>query len=74
MNLPVTLAGISKAVAEINKPHRDEKQIRLAQVLFEWWWHTGISEESIANRPRWEKCLPHIQAFWMDGAWRAMQG
>jgi hypothetical protein len=71
MNLPVTLAGISKAVAELNKPHRDEKQIRLAQVLFEWWWGRPAVSEFGA---RWENCDPHIQAFWMDGAWRAMQG
>jgi hypothetical protein len=50
------------------KKERDEHQIYTAKLLFEWWWHSGISEESIANRPRWKECLPEIQAFWMDGA------
>ncbi len=74
MNLPspARLAAFGKAVDDLNKPHRDDRQTHIARLLFEWWWHTGISEESIANRPRWDKCLPHIQAFWMDGAWRVM--
>ena len=69
MNLPVTLAGISKAVAELNKPYRDQRQIEIAQILFEWWWR--VSNDGEYN-PRWESCLDMIQAFWMDGAWRVL--
>ena len=42
-------------------------QIELAQTLFEWWWGRQPYD------PSWEKCDPHIQAFWMDGAWRVGQ-
>lgn len=69
MNLPLTLAGISKAVREINKPHRDQRQIEVAQILFEWWWRVSNDGE---YSPRWESCLDTIQAFWMDGAWRVL--
>lgn len=48
----------------------DLQQIKIAQTLFEWWWR--VSNDGLYS-PRWEKCEDHIQAFWMDGAWRVMQ-
>ncbi len=69
MNFPLTLAGISKVVREINKPHRDQRQIEAAQQLFEWWWIR--SNDGLYN-PRWEECAEDIQAFWMDGAHRVL--
>ncbi len=71
MNLPLTLAGISKVVAEINKPYRDQRQIDVAQRLFEWWWVRPSVQQ---YAPRWESCTEDIQAFWMDGAHRVLSG
>jgi len=52
---------------------RDEHQIAIAQEMFEWWWATGISTESVATMPLWDNAHPRIQAFWMDGAWRVLR-
>ena len=71
MNLPLTLVGISKVVREINKPYRDQRQIDVAQRLFEWWW---VRPNVQKYTPRWESCTPDIQAFWMDGAHRVLSG
>ena len=68
---PQALAGLSKAVIEMNKPYRDQRQIDVAQRLFEWWWVR--SNDGLYN-PRWESCLDTIQAFWMDGAHRVLSG
>lgn len=51
----------------------DAYQIEVAKELFEWWWQTGISPESIAVMPQFDAAADRIQAFWMDGAWRAIR-
>ncbi|MCK5651820.1 MAG: hypothetical protein KAJ42_10600 [Gemmatimonadetes bacterium] len=48
----------------------DLLQVAVAQELFEWWWR--VSNDGRYS-PRWEKCEDHIQAFWMDGAWRTLR-
>jgi hypothetical protein len=72
MNLPspARLAAFGKAVDDLNKPYRDERQIEVAKILFEWWWRVSNDGE---YSPRWESCLDTIQAFWMDGAWRVLR-
>ena len=45
-------------------------QIEVAKELFEWWWGRPDVHK---YAPRWEDCTPEIQAFWMDGAWRAIR-
>jgi hypothetical protein len=48
----------------------DAYQIEVAKELFEWWW---VRPNVQQYAPSWEKCDPTIQAFWMDGAWRAIR-
>ena len=48
----------------------DFDQIVIARELFEWWWVCGTPQ--LPSQPTWEACADHIQAFWMEGAWRVM--
>jgi hypothetical protein len=47
----------------------DEAQERAGRLLFEWWWNVGKEGEGLISH--WHDCTEQIQAFWMDGAWRA---
>jgi len=85
-NLSLTLAGISKAVRELNRPHHESQQEKVGKLLFEWWWGTSDQpsgcclwskdgvEPMTGVEPKWEDCTDHAQAHWMEGAWRVMNG
>lgn len=50
----------------------DFEQIRIAKIIFEWWWQVSrrnlFPPDMLA--PLWEDAIPEAQAFWMEGAWR----
>ena len=48
----------------------DLDQIVIARELFNWWWQCGTPQ--LPAQPDWANCKEHIQAFWMEGAWRVM--
>ncbi len=47
----------------------DQDQENAAKELFAWWWNVGNRGEGLISH--WYDCTQEIQAFWMDGAWRA---
>jgi hypothetical protein len=66
-------ALVTRGFCPIHHPRfylTDNAQIARAKALFEWWW---VRSNDGQYNPRWEKCDPTIQAFWMDGAWMVSQ-
>lgn len=86
MNLPEKLAGLSKLQDGINRPHWERHQEKLGRVLFEWWWATSIKpspcclwdkdgvESNLPDESEWVALEDRVQAHWMEGARRVMNG